>query len=69
MTNEQKIIHYLASIGQLTNVGEVCAALEDPEYAKYLTSIDVPEDGELAECDHESLSNSEIQEVFDNDEE
>lgn len=65
---EQKIVLHLANTGFLTNVGDVTRALVDQPYAEYLItgnglSDDIPE----AECDHESLSNDEIQEVFDND--
>lgn len=76
MTTEQKIIQYLARVGLLTQVGMVDAAMDDPEYAKTLITGDGIEDevreeyGENIEgdCDHESLTNEEIQEVFDNDE-
>lgn len=77
LTLEQKIVKHLASQGYLTNVGDVTTALEDNEYAKKLiTGNDIPGiDDETngsnnpAECDHEALTNEEIQEVFDNDEE
>jgi hypothetical protein len=77
MTTEQKIVQYLAKVGLLTQVGMVDAAMADPEYAKTLMTGDGLEDevreeyGENIEgdCDHESLTNEEIQEVFDNDEE
>lgn len=76
MTTEQKIVQYLAKVGLLTQVGMVDAAMADPEYAKTLMTGDGLEDevreeyGENIErdCDHESLTNEEIQEVFDNDE-
>lgn len=75
MTIEQKIIHHLAIIGLLTQVGIVETAMRDPEYAKKLITGDGLEDeireeyGEIFEgdCDHEALTNDEIQEVFDND--
>lgn len=80
LTLEQKIIKKLALQGYITNVGDVTTALEDNEYAKKLiTGNDVPGlDDEIngsggsdtpAECNHEALTNEEIQEVFDNDEE
>lgn len=77
LTLEQKIIKKLALQGYLTNVGDVTTALEDNEYAKKLiTGNDIPglddeTDGSNnpAECDHEALTNDEIQEVFDNDNE
>lgn len=76
MTTEQKIIQYLATIGLLTQVGMIEAAMRDPEYAKVLITGDGLEDevreeyGENlgGDCDHEALTNDEIQEVFDNDE-
>lgn len=76
LTLEQKIVKHLASQGYLTNVGDVTTALEDNEYAKKLiTGNAVPGiDDEIdrsgeSDCDHEALTNEEIQEVFDNDEE
>lgn len=71
LTNDQKIICSLANVKLITQVGEVAAALEDPEYAIELLNFDVPEDNEIGgdgECDHEALTIEEIQEVFDNDE-
>lgn len=74
LTLEQKIIKKLALQGYLTNVGDVTTALKDNEYAKKLiTGNDIPGiDDEIdgsgeADCDHEALTNPEIQEVFDND--
>ena len=84
LTLEHKIIKYLADKGYITNVGDVITALKDFTYAeKMITGNDAPgikddikveiESGNLEdivpECDHESLSNDEIQVVFDNDEE
>lgn len=77
MTTEQKIVQYLAKVGLLTQVGMVNAAMDDPEYAKTLMTGDGLEDevreeygGNIeGDCDHEPLTNDEIQEVFDNDEE
>ena len=77
LTLEQKIINRLALQGYITNVGDVTTALKDNEYAKKLiTGNDIPGiDDEVdgsnnpAECDHEALTNEEIQEVFDNDNE
>lgn len=71
LTNDQKIICSLANRKLITQVGEVAAALEDPEYAIELLNFDVPEDNEIGgdgECNHEALTIEEIQEVFDNDE-
>lgn len=67
LTNDQKVIKYLALTRMLTQVGEVTAALEDPEYATELLDFDIPEDGEGGDCNHEALTIDEIQEVFDND--
>ena len=80
LTLEQKIIKYLADKGYITNVGDVITALKDFSYAeKMITGNDTPgikDDiieegigGGTAECDHEALTNDELQEVFDNDEE
>ena len=77
LTTEQKIIQYLAEMGIITQVGEIAEALKDEKYAKFLITGDGLSDevreeyGENidGDCDHESLSNDEIQEVFDNDEE
>lgn len=76
LTLEQKIVKHLALQGYLTNVGDVTTALEDNEYAKKLITgnavpgIDDEIDGSGgSDCDHEALTNEEIQEVFDNDEE
>lgn len=79
---EQRIIKRLAELGYITSVGDVVTALEDASYAKELISgNDIPgiEDDLIeegigggsgsTECDHEALTNEEIQEVFDNDEE
>ena len=74
LTLEQKIVRFLAKKGYITNVGDVITALRDNEYAKKLiTGNDIPglddeiETGGSADCDHEALTNAEIQEVFDND--
>ena len=72
LTLEQKIVKYLANIKFLTNVGDVSMAMKDPEYAKLLITGDglsdeIQDSGEY-DCDHEALSNDEIQVVFDNDE-
>lgn len=80
LTLEQKIVYFLAKKGYITNVGDVITALKDFTYAeKMITGNDVPgikDDikeeglgGGTTECDHEALTNDEIQEVFDNDEE
>lgn len=69
LTNDQKVIKFLAETRMLTQVGEITAALEDPEYATELLNFDIPEDDEIigGDCNHEALSFDEIQEVFDND--
>lgn len=64
LTIEQKIVEHLANLRILNNVGDVTAALKNPEYANFLVIGDA---GGVEDCDHESLSNPEIQEVFDND--
>lgn len=74
LTIEQKIVKHLANCGYITRVGDVVKALAEPEYAEQLiigTTGDIPDindDGSISgDCDHESLTNEEIQEVFDND--
>lgn len=84
LTIEQKIVKHLATQHQITEVGLVAAALKDDAIAKQLiTGDDIPgiedeikdaiEKGEIegvgGDCNHEALTNPEIQEVFDNDEE
>lgn len=80
LTLEQKIVKHLAKKGYITNVGDVTRALRDILYAeKLITGNEIPglkDDieeeglgGGTAECDHEALTNEEIQEVFDNDNE
>lgn len=84
LTIEQKIIKHLATQHQITEVGLVAAALKDNDIAKrVITGDDIPgieneikdaiENGEIegvgGDCNHEALTNPEIQEVFDNDEE
>lgn len=72
---EQKIIKHLANIGFLSSVGDVTEALKSQQYAEWLITGDGIDDevkeqyGENIEgdCNHESLTNEEIQEVFDND--
>jgi hypothetical protein len=75
MTIEQKIVADLAKQRILTRPYIIGKAMEDAEYAKILITGDGLDDevkeqyGENIEgkCDHESLTNEEIQEVFDND--
>lgn len=74
LTLEQKVVLHLANKGYLTNAGDVTTALKDNEYAKKLITgnaipgLDDEIDGSgEADCDHEALTNEEIQEVFDND--
>lgn len=78
LTLEQKVVLHLANKGYLTNAGDVTTALKDNEYAKKLITgnaipgLDDEIDGSggsdtPSDCDHEALTNEEIQEVFDND--
>lgn len=75
MTIEQKIVADLAKKRILTYPYVINRAMEDAEYAKKIITGDGLDDevreqyGENIEgdCDHESLTNEEIQEVFDND--
>lgn len=83
MSLEQKIIYFLAKKGYITNVGDVTKALRDFMYAEKMLTVEgehgIKDDianaiikGEIegevnGDCDHEPLTNEEIQEVFDND--
>jgi hypothetical protein len=80
LTLEQKIVKRLAAMGYITKVGAVATALKDILYAEHLITgnetpglkDDIEEEGlggGTTECDHEALTNEEIQEVFDNDNE
>lgn len=72
LTIEQKVIYYLTKIGLIPNLTEAWEALRNPDYADFLVTGNGLSDefgSESADCDHESLSVDEIQEVFDNDEE
>jgi predicted transcriptional regulator len=85
MTLEQRIVKHLADKGYITSVGDVTRALKDILYADVMiTGNIVPGlkddikdeiasgniDGVVGgECDHTALTNDEIQEVFDNDNE
>lgn len=67
---EQKIVLHLANQGYITSVGDVTRALKEQKYAEYLITGNGLSDegfGDGEECDHEPLTNEEIQEVFDND--
>lgn len=71
LTPEQEIVKLLAQRKLLTDITLITAALADPEIAEQIIgdiAPNYPGDGD-GDCDHESLSNEEIQEVFDNDEE
>ena len=82
LTLEQKVVLKLAQKGYITSAGDVQRALKEFEYAEKMISAegepglkddikDAIESGEIeggsANCNHESLTNEEIQEVFDND--
>lgn len=64
LTTEQKIVKHLANLKFLNNVGDVTEALKNPEYANFLIIGDA---SGIEDCDHEALTNPEIQVVFDND--
>jgi hypothetical protein len=66
---EQKVVLHLANQGYITSVGDVTRALKEQAYAEYLiTGNGLSDEGIGGDCDHEALSNDEIQIVFDNDE-
>ena len=75
LTIEQKVIKYLGQTGFMTNSSDIWEAMKNPEYAKWLMTgnglkDEIEEEGYGdQECNHEALSNDEIQIVFDNDEE
>lgn len=71
---EQKVVLHLAKTGFLTNGGDIQRALVDQPYAEYLVtgnglSDDFPscDDPDHEHCDHEPLSNDEIERVFTED--
>lgn len=73
LTIEQQIIDYLSYIKVMTRPYVIGRALKDQEYAKEIITgnglSDEIEDSDMggSDCDHEALTNDEIQEVFDND--
>ena len=82
LTLEQKVVLHLAKKGYLTNAGDIQRALKEFEYANTMVAAsgdpglkdDIKEEiitgnieGVVGDCDHEALTNEEIQEVFDND--
>lgn len=75
MIIEQKIVADLAKKKILTRPYVISKAMDEEEYAKIIITGDGLDDeikeqyGENigGDCDHESLTNEEIQEVFDND--
>ena len=75
LTIEQQIIDYLTYMKVMTRPYVLDRALKDQEYAKEIITgnglIDEIVDAGMggSACDHQSLTNDEIQEVFDNDEE
>ena len=72
LTIEQQIIDYLAYMKVMTRPYVIDRALKDQEYAKEIITgnglDDEIENSGKYDCDHEALTNDEIQEVFDNDE-
>ena len=69
---EQKIIMYLAQTKVLTRPYVIDEAMNNPQFAEtIITGNGLKDEIEvegMGTCEHESLSNEEIQEVFDNDE-
>lgn len=66
---EQKIVLHLAKTGYLTSTGDITRALAEQAYAEFLITGNGLSDEGIGDgvCDHEALTNEEIQEVFDND--
>ena len=77
LTTEQKILALLAENCIITDTTLISSALKDADIAEQIVKYgdliqdddDNPEGDGDCECDHEALSNEEIQIVFDNDEE
>ena len=70
LSAEQKVVLYLAKMGYLTSVGDVTRALSEHQYAEFLvTGNGLKDEGLDKVCEHNALTNEEIQMVFDNDEE
>lgn len=76
LTLEQQILKYMAETKKFTCIIDLAKALKEPEYAKELITGNGLDDeiqnsggGSSAECEHKALTNDEIQEVFDNDNE
>lgn len=74
LSPEQKVVLHLAKIGYLTAGGDIQRALRDQKYAEFLVtgnglSDELPgcDDPDHEHCNHEAMTNEEIQEVFDND--
>ena len=67
---EEKIITYLTVHGYITKIVDVWEALKDPKYRQMMLTgnglaDEIEEIG--GDCEHESLTNEEILEVFNND--
>ena len=71
MTVEQKVLRLLTELRLINDVTLISAAMDDSEVAERILNMygDFIPDGDVGEgdCDHEALTNEEIQEVFDND--
>lgn len=64
---EQKIVLHLAKTGYLTSTGDITRALAEQPYAEYLITGNGLSDEGIGDCDHEALTNEEIERVFDDD--
>lgn len=62
---EQKIVLHLAKTGYLTSTGDITRALAEQPYAEYLITGNGLSDEGIGDCDHEALTNEEIERVFD----
>lgn len=69
MTVEQKVLRLLTEMRLINDVTLISAAMDDPKIADDIINNTygdiIPDEGD---CDHDALTNEEIQEVFDNDE-
>ena len=71
LTIEQKVLKLLAELRLMNDVTLIGPAMLDPEVAERIINLYgdfIPDFDEDGDCDHVALTNDEIQEVFDNDE-
>lgn len=72
LTIEQKVLRLLAELRLMNDVTLIGPAMLDPVEAEKIINIYgdfIPDFDGDGDCDHDALTNEEIQEVFDNDKE